>query len=293
MPAPNDNRRKIAHRRSGREPFEIGGQPGFPTGRHPVEADGEPVRMQGVAAEQEPASQGWRPAGFHPLEVCGAVAVVDLVPDDRVAGVGEMDPDLVHAPGFRPATDDREPSFRPLETPENMKLRVTFPAGGMHDLTDPDFGRPHLAGAEDRSGTAPSIAPGPTVNEGGVFLFDQPSLEGDAQFAGGAGVFRDDDQPAGIAVEAVHDGRARAVFDFISEQPFDAAEQGRLGSPVGGVDDEGSGFVDHEPIIRLVDDPEIDHHLKSRGHVGANENARGPACDPLAENSTGPEDQDL
>ena len=47
---------------------------------------------------------------------------LDFVADDRVAGVGEVDPDLVGAPGERFCGYQGEPAFRAFQGPGHWEM---------------------------------------------------------------------------------------------------------------------------------------------------------------------------
>jgi len=80
--------------------------------------------MQGVAREEEAFCEGGGPAGADEFQVAVRRGPVDFVADDRVAGVGEVDPDLVGAAGERFGGDQGEPAFRALDPRQDAEAGV-------------------------------------------------------------------------------------------------------------------------------------------------------------------------
>ena len=69
--------------------------------------------MQGVSWEEKLAGEFFGPAGFDEAKIKLFVRPVNFVADQRMPEVGEMNPDLVGAPGARNCPNDREFSLRP------------------------------------------------------------------------------------------------------------------------------------------------------------------------------------
>ena len=69
--------------------------------------DGEVRRMEGMAREEQSLSEGRRPSGFDVIKVRGgAFRAVKFIADERMAGVGEVDADLVGAAGYGSGHDE-------------------------------------------------------------------------------------------------------------------------------------------------------------------------------------------
>jgi len=65
--------------------------------------------VERVAREEQSLCQGRGPAGADELQVALRGGAVDFVPDDRVAGMREVDADLVGAAGDWFGGEQREP----------------------------------------------------------------------------------------------------------------------------------------------------------------------------------------
>ena len=101
------------------------------------------------------------------------------------------------------------------------------------------------------------IGGGPAVDEGEVFFFDGAGFPTAAEFAGGGGIFGDDDDPAGFAVETVYE-----VGRGAGQVQAGAADEAGVFIALGGVADEVGGFVDDEEVGIFKKD------FKEGGHGG-------------------------
>lgn len=87
------------------------------------------------------------------------------------------------------------------------------------------------------------IGGGPAVDDGEVFFFDGAGFPTAAEFAGGGGVFGDDDHAAGFAVETVYE-----VGRGAGQVKAGAADEAGIFIALGGMADEVGGFVDDEEV---------------------------------------------
>ena len=89
----------------------------------------------------------------------------------------------------------------------------------------------------------------------------------DAEGAGGGGMFGDEGDAAGLAVEAVDDGNLAAVGEFEGEEVFEPVPEGGRSARHLGVDLEGGRFVHDHVILGFLEDGEIGIE-SGVGHAG-------------------------
>jgi hypothetical protein len=87
------------------------------------------------------------------------------------------------------------------------------------------------------------------VDDGEIFFLDEAIFEGFSEFAGGSGIFRDQNNAAGFAVEAIDKIRfeVRGFRLRGKKQTATADETGHF-AIFGGMANKACGFVDHEQI---------------------------------------------
>jgi hypothetical protein len=88
------------------------------------------------------------------------------------------------------------------------------------------------------------------VDDGEIFFFNRAAFEDFSKFPGDLGFFRDDDNAASFAVEAVDEMRRRGISQM---QPRAADQAGSL-AVLGRMADESGRFVDDQQFVVLVDD---------------------------------------
>lgn len=106
--------------------------------------------VQSVAVEEELLGESGCPTGFDEFEVTVFVRAVDFVTDDRMAGVGEVNPDLMGATGQGFAVEQRKLAVAVLEPLGYPEPSTGWVAGGMDGLFEPDFARRNGSLAEKR-----------------------------------------------------------------------------------------------------------------------------------------------
>jgi hypothetical protein len=219
--------------------------------------------VEGVVGEEEFFFEGGGPAGFDEFEVGGFVGTVDFVADDGVAVVGEVDADLVHAAGVRAGADEGEGFAAGMfgggavEAGDDFDVGAGGLAVGMGDLFDPDGGGGDVGFAAEGLIDREGVGGWGTVDEGEVFFVDLAPLHGEREATGCFGVFGDEHEAGGFAVEAIDDGEAGVVGDVVGEEILDAVEESGRVIGFAGVDEEMGGFIDDDVVGGFVDDGEI------------------------------------
>lgn len=214
--------------------------------------------VEGLAVEEEAGREIGRPAGLDEVEVTALVGSVELVPDDGMPGMGGMHADLVHASGERVAADQGESHAGLLFKPaHHLETGEGFLAVGMHDLFDPHGRFDHVAFAQERSVDEELFAVRPPMHDGEVGFAELPAFHRLAQHAGGGLVFRDEDDPARLAVEPVDQGKMAAAGALVGAEGLETIEQGRRIPRHGGVHHQVRRFVHDEVVLGLIEDGEI------------------------------------
>lgn len=130
----------------------------------------------------------------------------------------------------------------------------------MNALFKMNSGRQHAALAEEGCIDG-LLRPGwVTVHDAEVGFFDVARGHGGGEKTGGGGVFGDENQPAGFAVEPVDDGNLAAIGDFKGEELSETVPQGErvVGTGRGGgMNEEMRRFIDDDPIGRFVEDAKM------------------------------------
>src|SRR6185312_1770318 len=179
------------------------------------------------------------------------------MPDRR-----EMNANLVGAAGFNADGDERE-----------------FAEAGFHSLQDGvvgDGGAGSFLAAGGHAGAADCVAADGGV-DGSLLLLERAMDEGDVGLANlaagkhfaelevGGVIAGDDDEAAGLLVEAVNDTRADEVsrvgkLGVMAEEGVDegSAIADRVSGSRAGVDHHAGGLVDHGEVAVFVDDVERD-----------------------------------
>ena len=148
------------------------------------------------------------------------------------------------------------------------------------------------AAAGGHAGAADEVA-GDGEGDGGVVFFEVAVEEGDvglgdlaagehlAELAVGAVVFGDEDEAAGLLVEAMDDAGAEVAADVgelveVEEEGVDegAAVAGVVGGAGSGVDHHAGGLVDDGEVLVFVEDVEGDVFGRWRGGARAGESLR-------------------
>lgn len=222
-----------------------------------VVGDFEQGGVEGVAGEEEGLLEGGSPAGLNEGEVMILRGAVDFVADDRMACVGQMDADLVHAAGFGPCPDEGERAIgTSRETAEDLKTGAGGRAGGVDALLEINAGGPVDALAEKRGVDGEFIGGGPAPDDGGVLLGDAAALHEDAEMAGGGPCLGNENEAAGLAVEAIDDGDLAAVGEFEGEEIAQQMPHGEGIGGLAGMDLEERGLVEDDPGGRFGEDVE-------------------------------------
>ena len=171
-----------------------------------------------MAIEQELLGESGCPTGFNEFEITVFVRAVDFVTDDRVAGEGEMNPDLMGATGVGFAVEQSKLAVAVLETVGYPEPGTGWVAGGMNGLFEPDFARRNGSLAEKWLVYLEFVGSRPTPGErqvsfGQVLFFDQGM-----KVSGAGAILGHEHQSAGFAVEAGNDRDLTSVRDFEGKQ---------------------------------------------------------------------------
>ena len=218
--------------------------------------DREVGGVEGVTGEEEGLLEGGGPAGVDEGEVMVLGGAVDFVAYDRVAGVGKMDADLVHAPGLGECAEEGEGGFIAGEAASYLEAGAGGSAGGVYALLEINAGGVVDALAEDGGVNGEFIGGGPAPDDGGILLGDAAALHEHGKVAGGGAVFCNEDEAAGLAVETIDDGDLAAVDELESEEVAEEVPHGGFVGGLAGMDLEEGRLVDDDPIRRFGDDIE-------------------------------------
>jgi hypothetical protein len=217
--------------------------------------EGEPGRVKEVSVEREGVF-------FLADDVRGSV---EGVADYRMAHGLEMDANLMCAACLDADLDEGEEAVGRGETFENLDVgdggTDSFAVGGAtggHAVAADEI----AAYGEVDGGV---VFGDVTVDEGNVGLFDLALGEHVAELAVGAVVFGDEDDTAGLLVEAVDDAGAEVSADAgelveVVEESVDegAVVAGVVGDAGAGVDHHACGLVDDGEVLVFVEDLEGD-----------------------------------
>ena len=198
----------------------------FPGPAPPDESQGAGV--QRLMRQNEPGTLLIGQAVFDQRQIQVLVAAIELVADDGVAEVGKVEADLMFATGAGGYSQKRKgkienggwkrptqcfsssfssivPGFRGSRTRMIETLFHPIPGlGGRAIGADAILdGNPALLIPAERRIHQAVVGAHVAVNDGEVFLLDGAGFEKLAKFAGGLGIFGDENDAAGFAVEAV------------------------------------------------------------------------------------------
>ncbi len=175
----------------------------------------------------------------------GFGVAVQLVPQDRVAQVREVHPDLVGAPGFQPRLHQR----RDGEPLEGFDVR-----GGRHSPSRGQ-GRPPRRGAGPANGARHSHRPGQVPrHQGQVAPRHGMGAELALQVPGSRVRARQDQDARSVAVEAVNDEEPPHLATASAQSPRRPHQHRILLGVHCGVDEQPGGLVHHHHVLVLVED---------------------------------------
>jgi len=223
--------------------------------------EGEEGGMEGVAREEEGGGGFRGPAVFDLPQVPLGGRTVELVADQREAGVGEMNADLVHPSSVRGGRNDAEaPAIAGLagKAPHDAAGRPARGPIGMHGLHQVDVRIHDVTPAQDGGIDFEGIPVGPAPDDGGVFLVNLAPHHGLVQAPGRFPALRHDGQSARFAVEPVDDGKVIAVHEIAGEQGAQTVPQGRWPAGFRGMHLQRSGLVHDNPVGIFIDHAEIE-----------------------------------
>ena len=125
------------------------------------------------------------------------VAAVKLVADNGVADVSKMDADLMFAAGARDDSQQSEFFSVAQKSPINKKFRLRRRAVCADAILHGDDAVFVLA---ERRVNRPLLRRDVAVDDGEIFFFNGAAFEDFSEFAGGFGIFCDQNKAAGFAV---------------------------------------------------------------------------------------------
>jgi len=158
-----------------------------------------------------------------------------------------MDADLVHAPGLGECAEEGEGGFIAGEAASYLEAGAGGSAGGVYALLEINAGGVVDALAEDGGVNGEFIGGGPAPDDGGILLGDAAALHKHGKVAGGGAVFCNEDEAAGLAVEAIDDGDLAAVGEFEGEEIAQEMPHGEGIGGLAGMDLEERGLVEDDP----------------------------------------------
>ena len=134
--------------------------------------------MTSMAVEDEPALQVGSPACCDEIEVAAIIAAVYLIADQRVAQIGGVHANLMHAPRMRAAAQQRH---LPAAT-KHIELGAAILACRVAALAHMNTRLCHILHAQDGFGTAGRFPQRSPLHHGVVFLVQQALLHRFPQF---------------------------------------------------------------------------------------------------------------
>lgn len=126
-----------------------------------------------------------------------------------------------------------------------------FRAGSLAVLANTIFNRhgasdiPAQRGVDDKL-----IRSHMAVDDGGIFFFHLPVFPDSSEFTGGRGVFGDEHQAAGFAIQAIDQMGRR----FHSKMQTEAPNKAGIGAGLGGMTNQSGRLVDHQEVAIFVND---------------------------------------
>ena len=222
--------------------------------------------VEGVAWEKETGCEGRCPAGADELKVALWGGAVDFVADYRMARVGEVDPDLMGAPGEGFGRDQCKLSLRPPDPREHAKPGLRARSPGVDSALQVDGRLSNLAEAEDRGIDFERVLHRPAGGDGEVGLGDFSLLHGEACESCGEGGFGYEHNPAGFAVETVDQRRLSSIGEFEAQKLAEPIKEGARTIRLGRVDEESGRLVDGEKIRGFPENFEV---FLNRIHIAA------------------------
>jgi hypothetical protein len=97
----------------------------------------------------------------------------------------------------------------------------------------------------------------PAPDNGEIFLGDALFLHQQTKPPGGSGIFRYQDEPAGLAIEAINNRNLSAVLDLEREKLFQFAPKGPHVTGFGGMNEKKGRFFNDHKVVGLGHGEEI------------------------------------
>jgi len=220
--------------------------------------------------QNQPCALFRREPVFDERHIYILVAAVKFVADDGMADVREMDAYLMFAPGARQNPEQGESRVwsaecrrqdRSGKSAFDKKFCLRRRAIGADAIFHGDAAVFVLA---ERRVNQTMFFVHAAMHDGEVFFFDGAAFQNFSQFAGGPGIFRDDNHAAGFAVEPVDEMRLRGI----SQMQARAADQTGHLAVLGRMTDKSGGFVDDEQSVIFKNDLKKFFHNLSLNQAG-------------------------
>lgn len=225
--------------------------------------DTKPVRVQALPRMHEAnAVLLGEVLAFDEAKEVRFVEAVHLVPDDGKPRVVGVDADLVESPGAGPGAE--EAVFR--STRQDLEVgssRATRPLGDHPDgLPDPGSQARSEGGVDEEL-----IALWSSVDQEKVLLLCAPALELRGESRGDLPALTEDDDPAGLPVEAMDDLDSGAI-ESLPPEFEEMGEEGVPEVPTRGMNREVAWFIDDEQVSILIEDLDVERHRRLGSRLG-------------------------
>lgn len=210
-----------------------------------------------MAIEKESFGEVWRPTGASELEVAFRRRTIDFIAQYRVSKMGGVDSDLVGAASEGACFQQGEGPCLAECALENAEFRGCGRALRVNHALEVNGRGCHFPLANDWGIYASGVPLGVSEHEHEVGFIDAALLHRHGSSAGGGRVFRNENDPAGLTVQAVDERDLPLVCDLKSQEVAESVPQGSGATWFARVDKKAWGLIHREKVRCFADDAEV------------------------------------
>ncbi len=210
-----------------------------------------------MAVEKESFGEVWRPTGASEREVAFLRRTIDFIAQYRVSKMGGVDPDLVGAASEGACLQQGEGTCPAECALENAEFRGCGRALRVNHALEVNDRGGHFPLADDWGIYASGVPLGVSEHEREVGFMDAALLHRHGSSAGGGGVFRHKNDPAGLAVQSVDERDLSLVRDLKGQKVAESVPQCAGSTRFARVDKKPWGLVHREKVRCFADDAEV------------------------------------